>query len=53
MPSGSEGVRRYSQGLRESEGSIRVSGSQWVQTWSELVRVSSQDLNESEGPVKV
>ena len=37
----------------ESEGPVRVQGSQWVQSGSEGFRGSSQGLRESEGPVRV
>ena len=41
IPSGSEEVRRSSQGLRESERPVRARGSQRVQSGTEGVRGSS------------
>ena len=51
--SGSEIVRGCSQGRRESEGSVRVQGSQRVESGSKGVSGSSQDLRETKGPVRV
>ena len=53
VQSGFEEVRGSSQGLRESEGPVRVSVSQRIQSASEGVTGSSQGLRESEDPVSI
>ena len=51
--SGTEGDRGSSQGLRGSQGPVRIKGSQRVHSRSEGVRGSCQGLRETEGPVRV
>ena len=45
-------MRGSCQGLKESEGPVRVGGSQRVLSGSEGVSGSSLGLRESEGPVR-